>query len=411
MARAYCLSCNELVTVTASGTCPEGHAVSTDEHAGPEPWVGYAGDREVPAAANHHGGTIDIALLQEAPPRTNGHDHGHVDGLAHALADLHDPDRDGEASHGTRDGDGAEPVAEEAVDDVWAQLSSLDAELADLDVELDQLGTAEIAPEAPPAGDPADTPPSDAFSSHDVDLEPGEAWDELAHLAAELSVDDDGDDDAPTAPTDEIEEDEPFAAGAYEDLLAAAIADTPEPDGPAEPEAAALAPPPDPEPEPVLPRDPEPAPEPTPEPDAVVAPARPAGPVDAGVDAAMADLEAAFAALEDDTVAVEDLPSAAPPVDPPPPPPPAAETALPPPVAAPDPTTPAPPPPAVPEDTEGEDDFDPAAVWAQAEAELAADSESEAPPATPRLDPTNFTAKGAQVGGSAGGSRKRRWKR
>lgn len=139
MSRAYCLTCNEQVAPTPSGTCPLGHPVAAHDH-GPEPWVGFAGDGRSVVHAGHR--TTGAAAAAE--------------GVSHAGANGHGPTGDGGADEHTGD-----------------DLAALLAEA---------LGGATDTPTAPPADQP---------SAHAATTEsaPDADRDDLAALAAELQMD------------------------------------------------------------------------------------------------------------------------------------------------------------------------------------------------------------------------------
>ncbi len=95
MSRAYCLTCNEKVHETPSGTCPLGHPVAAEDR-GPEPWIGFAGDIETDVAVpmqhlDAAGRPREHAVVGH---RTNGQHHanGSVNGHASPPSrdDAHD---------------------------------------------------------------------------------------------------------------------------------------------------------------------------------------------------------------------------------------------------------------------------------------------------------------------------------
>lgn len=189
MSRAYCLTCNEQVMVTASGTCPEGHAV-TSQDSGPEPWVGradegvgQAGEDHQPATASLH--DVDVTELQElqvagvATTQSNG--NGQANGHAHEnghRAPSHDVPTQAEAPPPA-------PVERQransqASDDLAAMLAEA------LQSPTDEADAA--VPEDPATG-PDEAPTA---QTHDTGTPPepeGEEWDDLAALAAELQLD------------------------------------------------------------------------------------------------------------------------------------------------------------------------------------------------------------------------------
>ena len=184
MSRAYCLNCNEQVMVTASGTCPSGHRVAPD-HAGPEPWVGNAGEQEPTAAAVQD---VDLAALQQL--QVAGAVTGGTNGNGHTAAHGH-PARNGHApANGTNTApeDDAAPSTptvhreranSQASDDLAAMLA--EALQSEGDDPVETPAASAPPPEAAPAADPTSAPPSDADDD--------EAASDLAALAAELQLD------------------------------------------------------------------------------------------------------------------------------------------------------------------------------------------------------------------------------
>lgn len=210
MTSAYCLTCNEQVTETPAGTCPQGHTVSSRAE-GPQPWVGHAGGGR-PTQTETVEPTwrdVDLAELQESAVGTN-HGNGHANGSAtngHANGGL----VNGSATHGTAT-DGVaharEPANGAASDELAAMLAEAlsgatlpaidDTPAPDMPVQgtpLEDLAPAvDEFPAAvpPPALDHADPAPAQ-------DLGDDRGWDDLATLAAELQLDDRGEDTGPQA--------------------------------------------------------------------------------------------------------------------------------------------------------------------------------------------------------------------
>lgn len=187
MSRAYCLTCNEQVHETPSGTCPLGHTVAAED-LGPEPWVGFAGDTETDAAAqvphlDAAGRPREHAVVghhAHAVPHVNGSANGHA--TSFPSADLPPP---ATHAHGP-----TSPAAHASASD------TADDDLAALLAEALREGAVQD-PTPPHDGPPSiDTEPSDGG---------GTDWGELASLAAELQLDehvatDDGPGTAPEPP-------------------------------------------------------------------------------------------------------------------------------------------------------------------------------------------------------------------
>lgn len=168
MARAYCLTCNEQVVETPSGTCPLGHPVAAHEP-GPEPWVGFAGDT-VPGHTEVATDEADVPDQQLARVDVHGRVHAHagVNGHANGAVNGH--------------------AASLPTSDVGDDLSALLAEA---------LGSADAPTEAAP---PVASSEADTAWATDHEVE-----DDLASLAAELQLGDDLDSDdgpATVAPAD-----------------------------------------------------------------------------------------------------------------------------------------------------------------------------------------------------------------
>lgn len=265
MSRAYCLTCNEHVHETPSGTCPLGHPVATNGF-GPEPWVGFAGDTAADAAevpmqhldtsgqprehagvgqsrngTSHANGTVNGSA--------NGSSNGHVASLASSSVAF--PSVEGSD----------QPTPDELASD---DLTSLLAE-----------ALRQNSPE-----EPATTPTDEPAPSVDEEWSPrptaepaasddGAEWSELASLAAELHLDETvASDDGPGAPVAPVAEPTPhgptdlapegdLSASSIDDLLAELTGGTADPAPPVADMAA--EPPPIAEPAASEPSAPEPA--------------------------------------------------------------------------------------------------------------------------------------------------------
>lgn len=209
MSRAYCLTCNEQVVETPSGTCPLGHPVTAHEQ-GPEPWVGYAGDEEdahtwpapAPAPAPAAASAVPLERLDtDGRPLTptsasNGHRHAHTNGHVASLGGGQGdsdpfPSTFGHRSSFTSSDDGSAraeraPAAGKAADDLAALLAEA------LDAHPDSA-PADVADDAVvrPVEAVEDTPTTE------------DDWGDLASLAAELRLDGDHrTDDGPAAVPD-----------------------------------------------------------------------------------------------------------------------------------------------------------------------------------------------------------------
>lgn len=237
MSRAYCLTCNEQVTMTASGTCPDGHAVSADDGAGPEPWVGSAADETVEATSAMQ--EIDIADLQElqavgassangnghASANGNGTTNGHLAGHGHApTPDTRDPEDDPAPRPVDR-----QRANSQASDDLAAMLAdALQAPGAD---DAPTSAGPEVDP--PPTTDSVTDTPSTSGPGSQPTAEDEEDWSDLATLAAELQLDtglpQGAQDDEPEAPTGAQVDDEPadVATAPDEDLPSPAPVEDP----------------------------------------------------------------------------------------------------------------------------------------------------------------------------------------
>lgn len=260
MSRAYCLTCNEHVHETPSGTCPLGHPVAADGY-GPEPWVGFAGDTETDVAEvqMHHLDThgrprehAGVGQQRNGTPHVNGtvngsatgSPNGHVGSLASSSV----------AFPSVNGGDGPTPN-DLASDDLTALLAE-----ALRDNAAEEQVPAPVEEARAPADDPAP-------ASHDDDAD----WSELASLAAELHLDEEvATDDGPGAPAPPTSAPLPphssaadtpegeLSAGSIDDLLAeltggtsdaaptAADAPVEPPHAPEPPVAPPVAPPPPP---------------------------------------------------------------------------------------------------------------------------------------------------------------------
>lgn len=280
MSRAYCLTCNEHVHETPSGTCPLGHPVAADGY-GPEPWVGFAGDtdtevtevqmhrldthgrpREHAGVSQHSNGTphVNGAMNGSANGSSNGHAGSFASSSSVAFPSVNGSDR---------------PSPNDlASDDLTALLAEA---LRENTPEEQAPAPADAVDDVvTPVDDPGYTPAPPA-SHDDAD------WSELASLAAELHLDEEvATDDGPRAtappvtpepdplplpdaPVDDTFEGE-LSAGSLDDLLAELTGGTPEtaptavdapvePPPPAAPPVAPPAPPVAPPPPPAVPDD------------------------------------------------------------------------------------------------------------------------------------------------------------
>ncbi len=388
MSRAYCLTCNEHVHETPSGTCPLGHPVAADGY-GPEPWVGFAGDTETELAEvrMHH-------LDTDGRPREHAGVGQHVNGTAHVNGSLNGSANG--SSNGHAGSLASSNVAFPSVDDSDRPVTS-DLASDDLTALLAEA-LRENAPEEPDAA-PVDEPHAPADGLHASVDEPHASVDE-AHARADDPV------HPPVAPAPHQDEDDwsELASLAAELHLDEEVATD---DGP-----APTAPP---EPEPLLP---------SPSP---VADTPEAELSSASIDDLLAELTGGTA---DPAPASAEAPVEPPPVTPPPPP------VSPPPVSPPPPAPAdpvddatawdAPPPPAVPvdettawdappppDDVGSAPTAEPVDIWAEAapvEAPAVEEPPVEEPTAAPVVDLYNFTARGKRVGdaGSAAPARKKK---
>lgn len=190
---AYCMTCDEQVHETPSGTCPAGHPLSSSEDTGPEPWVGFAASAAGAAATSrpaeraadssppprYH--SVDVAGLQEAPVShgVNGNGNGHAPEVT--------PPPPPPAP---------EPRREPAVGDASDELASMLADAFDR-VEPpteDAPGPAAVdddvpnLPDLPEVPAPADVSEPSAPPTDASDAPPARDWDDLATLAAELEL-------------------------------------------------------------------------------------------------------------------------------------------------------------------------------------------------------------------------------
>lgn len=181
MSRAYCLTCNEQVDETIGGTCPLGHPVAAHD-AGPEPWVGFAGQ----GAASAIGGTLAVSNgHRQGASNGTVHANGHHNGTGHVNGALAAP------SPVTR-----APANGAASDDLTAMLAEALREQAPATPAMEP--PAPPTPSAPvtrgPVTDPAHEDLADLFRAPGGAPEPAppadgdSGWDELALLAAQLQV-------------------------------------------------------------------------------------------------------------------------------------------------------------------------------------------------------------------------------
>lgn len=180
MSRAYCLTCNEQVMVTASGTCTSGHPVATHD-AGPEPWIGRAStdDDTISVERTSEPGLertsepvtergselaeVDVAELQElhhvGAGIGSGRGNGHVGAANGYATEGHSPN--GHVANGHVDRASAEPVTRHPAN------SQVSDELAAMLAEaFNSEGDGEATTE-----------------------QESEDWGDLATLAAELELD------------------------------------------------------------------------------------------------------------------------------------------------------------------------------------------------------------------------------
>lgn len=191
---AYCMTCDEQVHETPSGTCPAGHPLSSSEDFGPEPWVGFAASAAGAAASSrpaeraadsspaprYH--SVDVAGLQEAPVAhgANGNGNGNA-------ADVAPPPPP----------PAPEPRREPAVGDASDELASMLADAFDqADVPTEDVPDPHTVdddvPDVPDVPAPADVPEPPATPTGAPDAPPARDWDDLATLAAELELEDRG---------------------------------------------------------------------------------------------------------------------------------------------------------------------------------------------------------------------------
>lgn len=290
VSRAYCLTCNEQVTETPSGTCPLGHPVTAHDQ-GPEPWVGFAGSGGAGQATPPPGTRL------EAQPSVEM-ERLDADGrsVAHAGLGRTAQTTNGVANgavHGTPlGGDHRAPGPDD--------LAALLAEALDDSDELhhsDHDSAPGAWTEAPTDEPPADPPAPIEDAPTD--------WGDLASLAAELQLDGDSRADdgpaaeapAPDAPTVPAFDEAAIDSADIDQLLAELTGGTTHADAPGAPPAPA----PDPAPRAAAP------PPPPPAPPAPPAPAAPPPPAPAPApDASLVDW---------DTLPTDDVPSAPPVAD------------------------------------------------------------------------------------------------
>lgn len=213
MSRAYCLTCNEHVHETPSGTCPLGHPVAADGF-GPEPWVGFAGDTETHAAEvpmqhlgsdglpREHASVGTPYLNGSVNGSGNGSSNGHAGSLAASSVAF--PSVNG------NDGPGSNDLAS---DDLTALLAEALREHAPEEHPTTPMDEPTSPPDEafPPVDEAVAAPVDEAVAPVDEASPPPNAgpaaapdeadWSELASLAAELHLDEHvATDDGPSAP-------------------------------------------------------------------------------------------------------------------------------------------------------------------------------------------------------------------